>query len=169
MENTQSYVFGGPSRPWSDELSMNRLTNRELRTALDVLHAIRETSTGSADFGRRGVEWLPRLVPGELMTLVVCDLAAGHRSVVPRGTIAPRHIEVFDHYFYAHPLVREHGRNPRAVTKRISDLAATSAFRRTPLYNEYYRAIGRADSRGSAVSRELRAQPQQARLRRPGP
>jgi len=72
------------------------------------------------------------------------DLDSNHRSVVSNapGAISARELEVFDHYFHQHPLVREHGRNPRAVTRRISDLVPTDAFRQTPLYNDYYRPIG---------------------------
>jgi DNA-binding CsgD family transcriptional regulator len=38
--------------------------------------------------------------------------------------------------------VRDHRRNPAAVTKRIDDVQPDGAFRRTPLFNEYYRRIG---------------------------
>ncbi len=118
-----------------------RLASRGLRAALDTLHAIGEACTGSADFARRGVEHLPRLVGSDLTTLVVCDLDQGHRTVVPSGLVSRREIEVFDRYFHEHPLVRAHGRNPDAVTKRIDDLVAPAEFRRTPLYNDYYRPI----------------------------
>jgi DNA-binding CsgD family transcriptional regulator len=118
-----------------------RLSSRELRRALDTLHAIGEACTGSTDFARRGVEHLPRLVGSDLTTMVVCDLDQGHRTVVPSGMISRREIEVFDRYFYQHPLVRDHGRNANAVTRRIDDLVASAEFHRTPLYNDYYRAI----------------------------
>jgi DNA-binding CsgD family transcriptional regulator len=118
-----------------------RLSNRELRRALDTLHAIGEACTGSTDFARRGVEHLPRLVGSDLTTMVVCDLDQGHRTVVPSGMVSRREIEVFDRYFYEHPLVREHGRNRDAVTRRVDDLVAAAEFQRTPLYNDYYRPI----------------------------
>ena len=119
------------------------LTNRELRGALDVLHAIGESCTGGADFARRGVQWLPRLAPSELCTLSVCDLDTGHRSVVSDhpGAISRRELDIFDRYFFVHPLLREHGRNPGAVTRRIEDCTAATDFRASALYNEYYRAI----------------------------
>jgi DNA-binding CsgD family transcriptional regulator len=121
---------------------MTHLTARELRTALDVLHSIGDRCRGTSDFAQRGVELLPRLAANDLSTLVICDLDRGHRSVIPSGAVSSRAIEVFDHYFYEHPLVREHGRNVHAVTKRISDLVHPGEFQRTPLYNEYYRTIG---------------------------
>ena len=57
------------------------------------------------------------------------------------GAIGGRELALFDRYFHAHPLVREHGRNPRAVTRRIDDLVPPAAFRESALYNDYYRAI----------------------------
>jgi len=120
------------------------LASADLRGALDALHAIGESCPDGDAFARRGLECLPRLVSSELTTLSVCDLDTGHRSVVSDrpGAISRREIEVFDHYFYQHPLVREHGRNPRAVTRDTGELLPGSAFRRTPLYNDYYRVIG---------------------------
>jgi DNA-binding CsgD family transcriptional regulator len=118
-----------------------RLANRDLRAALDTLHAIGEACAGATDFARRGVEHLPRLVGSDLTTMVVCDLDRGRRTVVPSGMLSRRDIEVFDRYFYDHPLVRDHGRNRDAVTRRIDDLVAPAEFQRTPLFNDYYRAI----------------------------
>jgi DNA-binding CsgD family transcriptional regulator len=122
---------------------IGRLTNTELRGALDALNAIGEGCRNGDEFARRGVERLPRLVSSELTTLSVCNLDNGHRSVVSdqAGAISLREIEAFDRYFFTHPLVCEHGRNPCAVTKRISDLLPESEFQRTPVYGDYYRSI----------------------------
>lgn len=119
------------------------LSGVEMRAALDTLHAIGQDCVDSGDFARRGVQCLPRLVSSELTTLSVCNLDSGHRSVVcdQPGAISRPNLEVFDRYFYDHPLVREHGRNPMAVTRRIQDLIQGSEFERTPLFNDYYRAI----------------------------
>jgi DNA-binding CsgD family transcriptional regulator len=119
------------------------LSAADLREALDVLNTISEACASGASFAREGVTKLPSLVASELTTLSVCDLDSGHRSVVSDrpGAISPRQIEVFDHYFYEHPLVREHGRNSRAVTRCIDDLMPRCEFEQTPLFNDYYRAI----------------------------
>jgi DNA-binding CsgD family transcriptional regulator len=121
----------------------SNLSGVEMRAALDTLHAIGQDCVDGGDFARRGVQCLPRLVSSELTTLSVCNLDSGHRRVVcdQPGVISRRELEVFDRYFYDHPLVREHGRNPTAVTRRIEDLLPDSAFQRTPLFNDYYRAI----------------------------
>ena len=114
-----------------------------MRAALDTLHAIGEACADESDFARRGVQSLPRLVSSELTTLSVCNLDSGNRRVVcdQPGAISRRELEVFDRHFFEHPLVREHGRNRCAVTRRIEDLLPDSAFQRTALYNDYYRAI----------------------------
>jgi DNA-binding CsgD family transcriptional regulator len=122
---------------------MGDVTSQELRKALDVLHALGEACTGSSAFARDGVALLPRLIASDVTTLSVCDLDGGHRSVVTDqpGAISRHALAAFDHYFHDHPLVRDHGRNPAAVTRRISDLVPNSQFRRTGLYNDYYRAV----------------------------
>ena len=123
--------------------SSNQLSSTDLRAVLATLRSIGETSATGNGFAGQGVTQLPRLVSSELTTLSICDLDSGHRSVVSSlpGAISRREIEVFDRYFFEHPLVREHGRNPAAETRRINDLVPTADFQRTPLYNEYYRPI----------------------------
>ena len=122
---------------------LQSLTTRDLRAALDTLHTIGEASASVDGFARQGVASLKRLVAGELTTLSICNLDTGHRSVVSDvpGAIARPEIEAFDRHFHKHPLVREHGRNPGAVTRRISDLLPAAEFQRTALFNDYYRPI----------------------------
>jgi DNA-binding CsgD family transcriptional regulator len=123
---------------------MFALTSRDLHAALGSLRAIGEDCAAPGGFARQGIACLAGLIGSELTTLSVCDLDSNHRSVVSDapGAISSRQIEVFDRYFPEHPLVRAHGRNPGAVTKRISDLVPAEAFMETPLYNDYYRPIG---------------------------
>jgi len=122
--------------------TMSALTSRDLHAALGALRAIGEDAP--ANFARRGLGALSQLIGSDLTTLSVCDLDSNHRSVVTDapGAISACQIQVFDRYFHEHPLVRAHGRNPAAVTRRISDLVADHAFHETPLYNDYYRPIG---------------------------
>jgi len=119
------------------------LSSADLRSVLDTLHDIGEASAAGEAFARNGIDCLPRLVSCELTTLSICHVDSGHRSVVSNlpGAISKREIEVFDRYFFDHPLVRDHGRNPAAVTKRITDLVPAGEFARSPLFNDYYRPI----------------------------
>jgi DNA-binding CsgD family transcriptional regulator len=122
---------------------LQALTRHDLRAALDTLRTIGEASTGVEGFARQGVAGLKGLVAAELTTLSVCDLETGHRSVVSDipGAIAKREIEAFDRHFHEHPLVRDHGRNRGAETRRISDLLPAAQFKASHLYEEYYRPI----------------------------
>ncbi|HET7365875.1 MAG TPA: helix-turn-helix transcriptional regulator [Burkholderiales bacterium] len=119
------------------------LSRQAIDRSLAALHVIGEGCVKSDDFARRGVACLPRLVASELTTLSVCNLDSGHRAVVSDvpGALSARDVARFDHYFHEHPLVREHGRNLRAVTKRVDDLVPQAEFRESGLYNDYYRAI----------------------------
>ena len=127
--------------PQPPAVSASQHSSRELRRALDALHALGDCCAGSDDLARRGIEHLPRLIGSDLTTLVVCDIESGHRIVRPEGLLSRRATEVFDHYFHEHPLVRAHSRNAHAVTTRISDLIRPAEFHRLPLYNDYYRPI----------------------------
>ena len=120
---------------------LQALGSADLRGALDALGAIAEGTAADGAFARHGLASLPRLVPSELTTLSVCDLESGHRSVVCDlpGAIGAREREVFDRHLYSHPLVRAHGQ--RACTVRIGDAAPVQDFRRSALYNDYYRQI----------------------------
>jgi len=123
---------------------LQSLGSTDLALALDCLGAIGEAMAVDRAFGRHGVASLARLVPSELATLSICELDTGHRRVVSdvAGALSRDQVEAFDRHFHVHPLVRAHGRNPAAVTRRISDLVPAARFRATPLYNEYYRPIG---------------------------
>src|SRR2546421_12904958 len=119
------------------------MRNCDLRCALDCIGAIAEGTALDRSFARHGVSSLSRLVASEITTLSICDLDTGHRSVVSDvpGAISMAQVEAFDRHFHAHPLVRAHARNDAAVTHRISDLVSEGQFRRTPLFNDYYRPI----------------------------
>ena len=116
----------------------------DLKACLDTLVSIGAASTGSEGFAKSAVAALRQLVPSDLTTLSTCDLDAGHRSVVSDvpDPISRREIEAFDRHFDRHPLVREHRRNTRAQTRRMSDVVPTGEFRESALYDDYYRAIG---------------------------
>jgi DNA-binding CsgD family transcriptional regulator len=123
---------------------MLAIRRSDLEACLAAVHAIGTAAIGGEGFARGGVAALSRLVPSDLTTLSICDIDAGHRSVVGDvpDPIPKDGIEAFDRHFGDHPLVREHGRNPRAVTRRISDVVREADFRATPLFDDYYRPIG---------------------------
>ncbi len=114
------------------------------RAALRVVQAMVERGADAASFARAGVELLPRLVASEVTTLSVCDLVTGRRHVVaaPHEAIGASDRASFDRFFREHPLVRYHGVAHGRRVQRISDSVPFADFRRTALYNEYYRSVG---------------------------
>jgi DNA-binding CsgD family transcriptional regulator len=116
---------------------------RTLRAALDLLGAMNESALDKASFARLGVERLPRLVASEFTTLSICHLASGRREVfgLPAGALSAEDRAAFDRHFHEHPLVRYHAYHGGPNTQRISDSLPLAQFRRSALYNDYYRRI----------------------------
>jgi DNA-binding CsgD family transcriptional regulator len=79
-----------------------------------------------------------------LTTLSVCDLATGRRRVIgnPAQALSSRDLSAFDRHFFEHPLVEFHSEHPRGGAHRISDSLPAAEFRRSALFDDYYRRIG---------------------------
>ena len=122
---------------------MTRLREQDFRAALEVLGAMTEGARDVASFAAVGVERLPALVASEFTTLSVCNLVNGRREVygMPAGALSATDRAAFDRHFNEHPLVRYHGYDGGRRTRRISDSIPFDRFRRTALYNDYYRRI----------------------------
>jgi DNA-binding CsgD family transcriptional regulator len=116
---------------------------RTFRAALDLLGAMSEAALDKASFARLGVERLPGLVASEFTTLSICHLASGKREVfgLPAGALSTEDRAAFDRHFHEHPLVRFHAYQGGRVPQRISDSVPFEQFRRSALYNDYYRRI----------------------------
>ena len=102
-----------------------------------------EAALDKATYARLGVEGLPALVASEFTTLSICHLASGKREVfgLPAGALSPQDRAAFDRHFHEHPLVRFHAYLGGRVPQRISDSVPFEQFRRSALYNDYYRRI----------------------------
>jgi DNA-binding CsgD family transcriptional regulator len=116
---------------------------RTFRAALDLLGAMNEAALDKASFARLGADGLPMLVASEFTTLSICHLASGKREVfgLPAGALSAEDRAAFDRHFHQHPLVRFHAYQGGRVPQRISDSVPFEQFRRTALYNDYYRRI----------------------------
>lgn len=123
---------------------MADLSSFDLYAAIEIVRVVADACAEAGGFAQQGAACIGRLLGADLTTLSTCDLDCGRRAVVSDhpGAISPQACSVFDRFLRDHPLVRAHGRNPMARTQRIEDVVADEAFRRTPLFNEYYRAIG---------------------------
>jgi DNA-binding CsgD family transcriptional regulator len=114
------------------------------RAVLDVVGELADAVDDGDGFARCGCKVLPRLAASDLTTLSLCDLAGGQRQVIglPEVAIGADARAAFDRYFRAHPLVRYHAVEHGEHAHRISDSIDLADFRNTPLYDEYYRAVG---------------------------
>jgi DNA-binding CsgD family transcriptional regulator len=121
-----------------------RLPERELRAALGALQSLAEQSAGSASFVDAALDRLTDIVPSDLTTLSICDLAQGSRRVIGRKgeSLSPADRAAFDRHFRDHPLVRFHSSHPGGPTQRISDCLSFDVFRNSALHADYYRRIG---------------------------
>lgn len=122
---------------------MAHTTHRDLKAAVELIGSIGAHSSVNA-LGLAGVRQLPGLVGSDVTTLSVCTLRTGHRRVVcnPGHALSPGDIACFDRFFYEHPLVRYHASHPDGTSQRISDSLPDRIFKRTALYNDYYRNVG---------------------------
>jgi DNA-binding CsgD family transcriptional regulator len=120
------------------------LTSADWRRGLEFVNQVSAALREEDGYLRSACEGLPQLVASELTTLSICHLPSGHRTVHgdAAGSIGPSERQCFDRYFREHPLVRMHGAQGDPHVHRISDSLSDSAFRRTPLYADYYRRIG---------------------------
>jgi DNA-binding CsgD family transcriptional regulator len=123
---------------------MHELTTGDYRDGWRLVCEMTEAASDAVAFGRQGTRQLPILVPSEITTLSVCDLARNTRSVVsnPGEAISLRDRAAFDRHFAGHPLVRFHAGHPAGGARRISDSLPAAQFRESALYVEYYRSIG---------------------------
>ena len=102
-----------------------------------------EAALDKVSFAKLGVERLPALVASEFTTLSICHLASGKREVfgLPAGALSAQDRAAFDRHFHEHPLVRFHAYQGGRGPQRITDSVPFEQFRRTALYNDYYRRI----------------------------
>lgn len=123
---------------------MGFLTRRDYSDGLRLVQDLGAGVPDPAGFARLGISLIPTLVPSELTTLSVCDLSSAKRVVVsnPGEAISDEARVCFNLFFREHPLVRYHASHPNGGSHKISDAFTSTQFRRTGLYNEYYRRIG---------------------------
>jgi hypothetical protein len=123
---------------------MGTVAGRIAEQGLKLLNEIAAEAFSLESFASSGLECLPQLVASEVTTLSICDLVRGRRTVfsTPARAFSAAERASFDAHFHEHPLVLYHSTTPGGTTHRISDSLPHSKFRETPLYNDYYRAIG---------------------------
>ncbi len=124
--------------------AMAELTQQDYQDGWRLVCEMTEAAGDAVSFARLGTEQLARLVASEITTLSVCDLARNTRSVVssPGSAISATDRAAFDRHFSEHPLVHFHATHAQGGSHRISDSLSRAEFRKSALYNDYYRRIG---------------------------
>jgi|SRR6185295_17259525 DNA-binding CsgD family transcriptional regulator len=114
------------------------------RAALGFVNNVASALADDNGYVRSSCQGLQKLVASELTTLSICHLVSGRRTVHgdAAASIGPGERECFDRHFSEHPLVQVHGELRHPHVHRISDSMSGQAFRRSPLYADYYRRIG---------------------------
>lgn len=120
------------------------LRDDDARRALAAFDAVAAETRDASSFVRCALDRLAELVGSDLTTLSLCDLERQTRRVIgrPGEALSPGDRAAFDQHFREHPLVRFHSTHPGGPTQRITDCVSLHAFRRSPVFADYYRRIG---------------------------
>lgn len=121
---------------------MERLRGADFRAALAFQREIYELSDVPA-LKRRLMHALPGVVPADQIMLMESDLVR-QRSVAltdPPNLIAPRLLEAYGRHVADSPLLKAYRRGKGSAVK-YTDFLTQRQFRRTALYNEFFRHIG---------------------------
>lgn len=110
---------------------------------LDFLVELEEACSDVESLADRALDGLARLVGCDFSTLSACELRRGHRTVVRAcpEPIDEHRLLAFDRHFFEFPLVRAQGLQRRRDVQRISDVVDARQFRRSGLFDEYYRPL----------------------------
>lgn len=115
-----------------------------MSAVLDFLQEIYGQHDASG-FVRSVLEWLPRLIAADMASFNEVDPRTGHyRTVVaPAGADRfPGSGEIFERHVRAHPYIVNVKRFEDGGAHALSEFVGRADFRRSAIYNEYYRRTG---------------------------
>lgn len=98
----------------------------------------------SPSFEQHVVAVIARLIGDALPSYQSFNFAAGTNQMAfsRRPAAVDRTLGTFLHFIHQHPLVNHMLETADARALRVSDVASAGEFRRTDLYNEFYRKVG---------------------------
>jgi DNA-binding CsgD family transcriptional regulator len=116
----------------------------DMQRAVAAFQDIAAVDSDYGSFAGHTLDRLAELVGSDLTTLSLCDLGRQTRSVVGRRgeQLSTEDRAAFDRHFSDHPLVRYHSSHPRGATQRVTDCMSFVSFQDSPVFADYYRAIG---------------------------
>ena len=131
---------------------MERLTQRDFAAILEFLRGS-HTVAGLGTFTAYVIAELPHVVPCDLCGYNELDLGKPAISWVmePADRVFPDAIPVFQRHLGENPYIPYRMRTHHAGTVKLSDLATHRQFRRTGLYQEFYRRLGVEHSMAAAL------------------
>lgn len=122
---------------------MERLTQPQLRAALDFLREAYRFGN-LEEFVARVVKGLPGLIPAEIVAC--CDMNPAknlsRNFTDPVEFSSEKVNRLWKLHMREHPQLQRIARGGSGRAARFADLVPRHQFRRTGLYNEFYRAIG---------------------------
>lgn len=123
---------------------MRRASGRGLSAVLEFLREI-YAQPDVPSFVRNTIDRLPRLIPADMSSFNDVDAETGrYRTLVspPGADVFPRSEEIFERHVREHPYVVHVERFADGQAHALSEFVSHADFRRSAIYNEYYRHTG---------------------------
>ncbi len=120
---------------------MKRSSGRDVSAVLEFLREIYAQPDVNG-FVQRAVDRLPRLIAADMSSFNEVDPRTGHyRTVVtpPGADLFPHSEEIFERHVRDHPYVVNVRRFEDGEAHALSEFVSRADFRRSAIYNEYYR------------------------------
>jgi DNA-binding CsgD family transcriptional regulator len=123
---------------------MKRSSGRDVSAVLEFLREIYAQPDVNG-FVQRAVDRLPRLIAADMSSFNEVDPETGrYRTVVapPGADLFPQSEEIFERHVREHPYVVNVRRFEDGEAHTLSEFVSHADFRRSAIYNEYYRHTG---------------------------
>lgn len=121
---------------------MKRLRHQDwlnLVSAIDELYSDFDART----LPRRALSAVAKVIAADSVTFTGFDNGGEYAGLLwDTGKISPEDMKNFARYMYENPLVGAYVIERRPETLTVTDLIAREEYRRTTVYNEFYRRIG---------------------------
>ncbi len=121
---------------------MERLAQRDLTHLLDLLRETYAVRTLDA-FAAHLVSALPKAVRSDYTCYNEINLRRGRVAAVgdPADVVTPQDVQVFERYLFEHPVIAYYQQRRDGRPLKISDFLSRETYRRSAIYNEFYRRI----------------------------
>ncbi|MCS6288035.1 MAG: hypothetical protein H8K10_03550 [Nitrospira sp.] len=131
-----------------------KLRHRATRQAFEFLRDL-YTLRSWDDLTTHILNFIPTLIPTDICSYN--DMSAGRRYAAYQGwpsghPTIPNDQEILGRYTHQHPLIAHVERTKDFSARKITDFVSQREFRKTALYNEYYRPLQLPYNMGTAIA-----------------